>query len=41
MRVTITFGIETADILDAVSRAVTHAGTVTTVPIKSVHVEVT
>lgn len=38
---TLILRIETADILDAVSRAVTHAGTVTTVPIKSVHVEVT
>lgn len=38
---TLILRVETADILDAVSRAVTHAETVTTIPIRSVYVEVT
>lgn len=37
---TLILRIDTLDIVEAVSRAINHAVTLTTVPIKSVHVQV-
>lgn len=37
---TLILRIDTADIVEAVSRAINHAATITTVPIQSVHVQV-